>query len=207
MSEFPLQIKLPCPERQNRLITFFKWLLAIPWVIWLYIWNIAFQILLVLAWFVLLFTGKWPKEFFSFAESYFRYSVRASAWMMNFTAVWPPWHGRPDDDYGLILNLEMKDRYNRWKTGFRLILMIPLMVLSYGLMFYALIFWFLGFWAIIFIGRLPNWCREPMADAFVMTQKINAYMFLLIEEWPPLRGEDEIERKPDQSFAQTAQEL
>lgn len=192
MNEFPMQIQLPNPDRQSRLITFFKSLLSIPWLIWQMLWGIAFEILLVLAWFILLFTGKWPKEFYSFATSYFRYATRLTAWTMNFTHEWPAWNGRPDDEYGLILNLEMKERYNRWKTGFRIVLMFPLMVLSFGVTYYAMIFWFLGFWAIIFTGKLPNWCRRPMADAFSMTQRINAYTYLLVEEWPPLRGEDQV---------------
>ncbi len=208
MNDFSLQLQLPNPERQNRAITFFKWILVIPWFIWLYIWNIAFELLVILAWFILLFTGKWPAEFFSFATSYFRYLSRVSAWLMNLTAAWPPWHGRPDDDYGLILNIDRKEHYNRWKTGFRLILMIPLAVLEFGLVFYGIFFWFLGFWAILFTGRLPHWCRKPLADSFVMYQRIEAYMSLLVEEWPPLRGEDQIGVLPDeQSFDETAKEL
>lgn len=207
MNDFPLQIQLPEPERQNRAITFFKMILSIPWALWLMVWGIAFQILVVLAWFVLLFTGRWPKEFFSFSVSYFRFSTRVNAWTMNLTSAWPAWHGRPDDDYGVILNLKQKDHYNRWKTGFRWILMFPLIPLLLGITYYAMVFLFLGFWAIIFTGRLPNWCRKPLADVFAMTQRINAYTSLLVEEWPPLKGEDQIVRKTDQPLAGTAQEL
>ncbi len=208
MNDFPLQIQLPNPERQNRAITFFKWLLFIPWYIWQQVWGIAFQILIVLAWFILLFTAKLPKEFFSFAVSYYRYSARIEAWLVNLTAAWPPWHGRPVAEYGLILNIDRKEHYNRWKTGFRLILMIPLLALMYGLMFYGFFFWFLGFWAILFTGKLPHWCRKPLADVFAMNLRINAYALLLVEEWPPFKAEDQIGVLPDeQSFVETAKEL
>ncbi len=41
-----------------------------------------------------------------------------------------------------------------------------------------------------------------------MSQRINAYTYLLVEEWPPFRGEDQIDVLPDQqSFVETAKEL
>lgn len=190
MSDFPMQIHVAYKERQHRAITFFKWLLAIPWLVWWTLWSLAFQILLVLAWFILLFTAKWPREFFSFALSFMRYQARISTWIINLTDAWPSWNGRPDPEYGLTLEIERQERYNRWKTFFRFVLTFPLSLLGFGVGLYAAIFWFLSFWAIVFTGRMPRWCYDHLANTFAWSQRVNAYQYYLIERFPPFAGQD-----------------
>lgn len=193
MEEFPLQFHINYKREQSRVITFFKIFLAIPWAIWLLIWQIAFNIIAVLAWFILLFTAQWPLEFFKFQTSYMRYQARLSMWIINLTDSWPPFGGKPEDEYGLTLEIRQIEHYNRWKTGFRFILAFPAAFAGFGVNIYLNTFWFLGAWAIIFSGHLPHWCYKHLANAVAWQQRFFAYQWLLIELFPPLQGMDRLD--------------
>ncbi len=190
MNNFPMMFHIDHTERQSRLITFFKLILVIPWFVWLYIWSIAFQLVVILGWFIIVFTAKWPQEFFRFGLQFLRFQNGLRVWMMNLTDQWPSWTGNFKESYRMQLNIEQLPRYSRAKTGFRLILMLPLSYLAYGVLLYAACFWFVGFWSIMFTGRQPRWCYEKIADAMAWTARFEAYEYLLIESYPPIKGQD-----------------
>lgn len=188
LENYPLKFFVAYKERQSRLKTFFRLIIAIPWILWLYIWGIAFTIVVVMAWFVLVFTAKWPAELFNFAVKFLRYQSRVAAFILLLTDKIPPFHGKPDDDYGLTYEAEARERYSRPKTGFRMILVIPLSALSYGVQMYVGIFHFLAWWALLFTGRLPRWCYQPLADSLAWYQRMQAYSNLVVQNFPPLAG-------------------
>lgn len=185
---YPLKFFVAYKERQSRLKTFFRLIIAIPWILWLYIWGIAFSVVVVIAWFVIVFTAKWPGELFNFAVKFMRYQARVMAFVLLLTDKIPPWNGRPDEAYGLTYEAVGKERYSRPKTGFRMILVIPLSALAYGLQLYLGIFHFLAWWALLFTGRMPRWCYQPIADAMAWYQRMQAYSNLIVEKFPPFAG-------------------
>lgn len=193
MEEFPLQFHVNYKREQSRLITFFKIFLAIPWGIWQFLWSIAFFVMSVLSWFIVLFTAQWPAEFFTFQTRFLRFNARFDAWRYNLTDRWPPFNGRPNDDYGLTLEIKQLEHYNRWKTGFRIILAFPAVYAGIGAVAYIATFWFLGFWAIIFTGHLPYWCYQHISNGLAWQQRYVAYVSLLIERFPPFQGMDRLD--------------
>jgi hypothetical protein len=56
-------------ERRSRLTTFFRLLLVIPHLIVLYLWGIVAGIAVVIAWFALLFTARYPRGLYMFVAS------------------------------------------------------------------------------------------------------------------------------------------
>ena len=58
------------PERSSRLLIFVRWLLVIPHLIILYFFRIAVSVTTFIAWFAILFTGRYPRGLWDFSVSY-----------------------------------------------------------------------------------------------------------------------------------------
>jgi len=78
-------------QRLNRWLPLVKWLLAIPHYIVLMVLGIAAVGATIIAWFAILFTGRYPKGLFDFVVGVGRWGVRvtAYAWLLT-TDTYPP---------------------------------------------------------------------------------------------------------------------
>src|SRR5258708_30053152 len=85
--------------RRSRLTTFFRWLLAIPHLIFAAVYAIAFYVVWIVAWFALLFTARWPASLDEFAAGFLRYTARLSAYLHLGVDQYPPFRGARDDSY------------------------------------------------------------------------------------------------------------
>ena len=82
-------------------------------------------------------------------------------------------------------------RQGRWSVGFRLLLGIPhyvvLFFLFVAMVFVAIIGWF----AALFTGRLPLWAHTYIGGVIRWDIRVNAYVFLLTDHYPPFSFDDE----------------
>jgi hypothetical protein len=80
---------------------------------------------------------------------------------------------------------------DRWSVGFRILLGIPhyfvLFFLYIALFFVAIIGWF----AALFMGRLPRWAHTYISGVTRWAVRVNAYLFLLTDRYPPFSFDDE----------------
>jgi hypothetical protein len=91
-----LDVDYPNAEKDlNRWLPLVKWLLAIPhYVILLILWIFAF-FAVVIAWFAILITGRYPKGLFDYVVGVFRWTLRVSAYMyLLVTDKYPPFGTR-----------------------------------------------------------------------------------------------------------------
>ncbi len=80
----------------NRWLPLVKWLLAIPHYVVLAFLYVAVVIVLIMAWFAVLFTGRYPRGFFNFVEGVLRWSNRVEAYaFLLVTDVYPPFRLTP----------------------------------------------------------------------------------------------------------------
>src|SRR6478609_4234053 len=80
-------------EKRSRLTTFFRLLLAIPHIIFLYFYGLAAGVLVIVAWFALLFTGRYPQGMYDFVSGSLRYSTRVYGYLWLLTDEYPPFSG------------------------------------------------------------------------------------------------------------------
>jgi hypothetical protein len=84
------------PRELNRFLPLVKWLLAIPhFIVLAFLWIAVFFVVIV-AWFAILFTGRYPRGIFDFVEGVVRWGQRVVAY--GFTLVtdrYPPFSLRP----------------------------------------------------------------------------------------------------------------
>jgi hypothetical protein len=75
----------------NRWLPLVKWLLVIPhYVVLVFLWVAGFLVV-VLAWFAILFTGRYPRGMFTFVEGILRWSQRVIAYaFLLVTDAYPP---------------------------------------------------------------------------------------------------------------------
>jgi hypothetical protein len=84
------------PKDLNRWLPLIKWLLAIPHYIALILLYVALIVSVIIVWFVIVFTGAYPRGLFDFAEGVFRWSNRVSGYaFLLVTDVYPPFRLRP----------------------------------------------------------------------------------------------------------------
>ncbi len=84
------------PAELNRFLPLVKWLLAIPHYIVLFFLNIAAIIVVIVAWFAILFAGRYPRGMFDFVEGVFRWNNRVAGYaFILITDRYPPFRLEP----------------------------------------------------------------------------------------------------------------
>ena len=92
--EQAVQVDIPYPDTKknlNRWMPLVKWFLAIPHFIALVFMFIAVVFCTIFAWFMILFTGRYPRGIFDFVEGFLRWSLRVNAYAFLLTTdEYPP---------------------------------------------------------------------------------------------------------------------
>ncbi len=95
---YPATISIDYPEGLSRglllLKVFFGWLyVGIPHGILLWLYGIAVGVVTFIAFWVVLFTGKYPRGLFDFVVGYIRWTTRVDAYMLLLRDEYPPFSG------------------------------------------------------------------------------------------------------------------
>lgn len=183
---YPFGLDIDPPAPQSRLTIFFRYLLAIPHIIVVGILSLVVEILVVLAWFIIVITGKLPGGFASFVLNVYHWAVRMQAYIYLLTGKYPPFAMGPDAAYPVRFWGEAKlDGRSRLTVFFRLFMVIPHAIVLYILQIVASLLLFIGWVAGIFIGRLPGFIHDFVAGYLRWNTRVGAYMLLLTDEYPP----------------------
>ncbi len=79
------------PRDLNRWLPLVKWLLAIPHLIVLLVLFVVSVLLAIVAWFAILFTGRYPQGLFGFQTGFLRWGLRVQAYaFLLITDRYPP---------------------------------------------------------------------------------------------------------------------
>jgi len=88
--QYAAALEIEHPAELNRWLPLVKWLLAIPHLIVLTFLYIAAAIAVILAWFAILFTARYPDSLFKFVVGVLRWSERVTAYMYLMRDEYPP---------------------------------------------------------------------------------------------------------------------
>ena len=173
-------------EGRNRLTTFFRYFIAIPWVIVLAFYGIAAMFAVLIAWFAMVFTGRYPEGLYNFNAGYLRMATRVNSFIYLMTDEFPSFGGGEEPDYPIRIGIAPPlDMYSRAKAFFRLIVGIPVMVLSYVMSFILSILSLVAWFTIVFVAKFPAPLFEPARAANAYITRASAYFLLMTEDWPP----------------------
>lgn len=86
-----LDFSYPDARQLNRVLPIFKWLLAIPhWIVLAFLW-IGVCVCVIIAWFAILFTTRYPRGLFDYVVGVYRWTMRVEAYaFLLITDQYPP---------------------------------------------------------------------------------------------------------------------
>ncbi|HWH13059.1 MAG TPA: DUF4389 domain-containing protein [Solirubrobacteraceae bacterium] len=183
---YPVSLEIDYIERRSRLMTFFRMLLAIPLFIVGYVYLIGLGLVAIVAWFVLLFTGRWPLGMYNFAAGALRFTARLNAYVLLAVDPYPPFGLAPDAAYPVRLIVDAPlPAYSRLKVFFRVIYVIPAYIAAEVLAFLAFLAAFASWFVIIVTGRQPEGLQNAIVFCVTYTMRAYALMYLVTETYPP----------------------
>jgi hypothetical protein len=78
------------PDSRDRLSVALRLIYAIPQLIVLFFLGIAWAVTVIIAWFAILFTGRYPEGLYAFGVGYLRWSIRVQAYVLLMRDEYPP---------------------------------------------------------------------------------------------------------------------
>ena len=187
-SAYPIDVTYaPGPLERNRLTVFFRLILAIPNLIVLSLWGAAFEVTTILAWFAVLFTGRYPQGLYGFGVSYMRMAADSFAYLHLMSDEYPPWTGNDSKaaSYPVQFSAIYPESNSRLTVFFRFILAIPALIFSYLVYIAAGICVILAWFAILFTGKYPEGLLSFLQGALRAYMRVFSYYFFMVDAYPP----------------------
>jgi hypothetical protein len=184
---YPIQYMVDFVEQRNRLTTFFRILIAIPWLIVAALYVLGAVLAAIVAWFAIVFTGTYPPGLYEFVASAIRMVTRAHGYMFLMTDTLPPFDAGPHDEYPVrVIVPPALAEYDRMKTLLRIIFLIPVYIVTAILNFLLEVVAFVAWLVIVVTGSQMRGLHDVMLMASSYEARALAYFLLVTEEFPPL---------------------
>jgi hypothetical protein len=209
---YPVTLKVEFPKKLSRLTTFFRLFMLIPqYFVFLFV-SIAAWVIMFLSWWAILFTGRYPRVFFDFVTWWVRWGARLTGYAYLLTDKYPPFSGREEAGYPIVLGVKAPGELSRLTTFFRLPLIpmpnfslakgweiqwqpsagmpmtIPHVIVLYFINIASFVILFLAWWAILFTGKYPRVFFDFITWWFRWEMRVYAYSYLLTDKYPPFTG-------------------
>jgi Domain of unknown function (DUF4389) len=187
---YPVTFQADYIEQRSRLTTFFRFILAIPVLIWISIYGIFVSVGVIIAWLAIVITGRYPEALYRFVAGGVRLFTRGLAYVALLCDAYPPFTPEDAPDYPIRMHFDGPLlRYSRLKTLFRFILAIPIIILRYVINLLLEVAAFAAWFVILVLGRMPRGLFDTMILANSYVARSDAYLFLLTETYPPFQDE------------------
>ena len=192
--DYPATIDVRTPDRLANWRPLVQWILAIPHLIIAAALEYVAGAVAIVSWFVILFTGKLPAGLANFQIMILRYSARAEFYAGFLYEEYPPFDfsmtandpgGSPVD---LVVRPALEDR-NRLTVGLRILWVIPALLYAFVIGIVGIVWWIAAPFAILFTGHWPDGLRSWVMKLNRVSIRLNAYMLLLTDEYPPFSTE------------------
>jgi hypothetical protein len=179
----PIRLDVSDDLERSRVTVFFRLLLAIPHLIWLTLWGILVLLAAIANWFATLANGVSPDPLHRFLAAYVRYQNHVYAYLSLIADPFPGFTGRVGS-YPVEPVIESPRQQNRWKVGFRVVLIVPAVLLdsAYGGLLFVVAL--LGWFASLVNGRMPLGLRNAGALGLRYAAQTHGYLLLLTDFYP-----------------------
>lgn len=160
-------------------------------LIFIQIWS---SILQFIAFWVILFTGRYPQSFFEFQVGMLRWNLRLNARMYNLVDGYPAFGINGTDDE-TSLEIEYPEQISRGETLLKAFFGFIYVLLPHGLILlfrsiWALILNFMGFWAVLFTGEYPVTWHRFQVENLRWSTRVSVYMMFMSDVYPPFTGKE-----------------
>jgi Domain of unknown function (DUF4389) len=170
-------------EQRNRLTNAFRFILAIPHLIVSQVWGYLAQILGVIQWFVIVFTGKRNEGMFNLQKSWIGYYSRVVGYSSLLYDPYPAFGTEPGNA-PVRTEISYEESANRLTTALRFLWIIPAAIIyifvAIGGAVVTLISWF----AILFTGKQPRGLWDFELKVLRFSLQLQAYSLLMTDTYP-----------------------
>jgi hypothetical protein len=203
--QHPVGLAVEDDYLRSRLTVFFRLLLAIPHLIWFFLWTVFTVVTGVINWLISIFTGRPLPWFHGLMCGYVRYQAHLSAYLSLVGNPYPGFMGEAGQ-YPIDVRLpEAPVMQRRWTIAVRLVLVVPALIVSSALAGLTggnigssrgktkngsgggallLVCAFLGWFASLALGRMPKGLRDAGAYSIGYTAQTTAYLLLVTDRYP-----------------------
>jgi Domain of unknown function (DUF4389) len=189
---YPATLEVDRAERIANWRPIVQWLLAIPHLAIINVMQDLSGVVAIISWFAILFTGKLPEGLANLQCLIVRYGNRTYAYAGFLREEYPPFTFETDapadpGSYppvrtGFVPELENR---NRLTTAFRIIVVIPHVIVLVLLAVAAVVAWVIALFAVLFTGRWPEAMRTFVVGVMRWGTRVYAYLLLLTDQYPP----------------------
>lgn len=188
---YPLTYEADYIEERNRVQTGFRLILAIPWLIVGSVYFTGASIVAFLAWFAMVFTGRYPAGFYNFMAGFMRFYARVNGWVMLQTDEYPPFDFGANPGYPIRLDVgPPQESYSRMKALFRLIHGVPVLFMLYLIPLLTQTAAVVSWVTIVVTGRQPAGIHNVLSLGNAYQTRATAYFLLMTETYPPVSNQE-----------------
>ena len=205
---YPARLEATPPDQLSRWLWLVKWLLIIPHVIVLVFLWIAFAILTVIAFFAILFTGRYPRGIFTFNVGVLRWWWRVGYYSTSAFATddYPPFTLGEEPGYPATFTVEYPERLSRglvlvkwWLLAIPHYIVLALLLgpqvgytvedqtryqTQIGLIGILVL---VAVVVLLFAGRYPRGVYDLVIGLNRWVFRVSAYAGLMTDAYPPFR--------------------
>jgi hypothetical protein len=188
---YPVRLEAPNQGEYNRFLPLVKWLLALPHYIVLLFLGIGAFFALIIGFFAVLITGRWPRGLWDYITGVHRWATRVFSYVFLLTDQYPPFSLEDDPAYPVRIEYDYPETVNRWRPLVHWLLAIPYLFVA-GILFYvAEIVAFIGIFVILFTAKLPHGMFNLILNPMRWQLRGNAYASFLVTRYPPFSWDDD----------------
>ena len=184
-----MRLDSPCDTENWR--PFVNWLLAIPHLVIANALSNVANLMSVVSWFSIVFTGQMPDGIARFQCMILRYEARAYSYVAFLRRPYPQFEfdmangDNGSDPLRVDFAPQLSER-NRVTVAFRLILILPAVIYTVLVAIAAAFSVIIAGFAVLFTGRWPQGLRSFVINAGRLTLRVSAYGRLLSDTYPSL---------------------
>jgi len=204
----PVRVQARLDAPLNRWLWLVKWLLVIPHIVVLSLLWVGFGVLSVVAFFAILFTGRYPRSLFDFNVGVLRWSWRVAYYAYGALATdrYPPFSLDERPDYPATLDIAYPARLSHGLVLIKWLLALPHLLIvtifigggtylaaQAGQWAYSFGGGLVGLLAVVagvmllFTGRYPQGLFDFILGLDRWVLRVAAYVGLMTDTYPPFR--------------------
>jgi len=166
--------------------------IMIPHLVVMMVMGIYTQILSMIAWWVILFTGKYPMSWFEAQVNMLKWSIRLYARLWNLSDGYPA-IGLNGTDDKTSFEVEYPETLSRGLLLLRTFFGIFYVIIPHGFVLYlriiaSQIIMTIAWWVVLFTGSYPESMHEFNVGTVRYMIRLSLYLSYMTDKYPPFSG-------------------
>jgi hypothetical protein len=170
-------------EQRNRLTVAFRFILAIPHLIVSQVWGYLAQIVGVIQWFIIVFTGKRNEGLWNLQQSWLGYYSRVVGYLSLLYDPYPAF-GTDPGNAPVRTEISYEESANRLTNVLRFLWIIPALIVAIFVGIASAVVTMISWFAILFTGKQPKGMWDFVLKAVRYTLQLQSYALLMTDDYP-----------------------